>query len=130
MTRQYGISSSWRDELGRYTSVDFSPYATPLRRVSVVLIGLAVLGLATRRTREGRLLDLPGMMLVSALLLLVLTPSKHPWHFGALTGLVTLAIGAEVTRLCREHAERTGWEVRPYLIIGAGVRYTALLTWP
>ena len=109
--------SSWRQELERYTSLNGFPYATPLRRESAALIALGLFLYVTRRQRRERtLVNLPATMLAAALALLVLTPSKFPWHFGALTGLVALTIGAEVARIRRDGSEARGWQIRPYLI--------------
>jgi hypothetical protein len=117
-TSEFGITSPWRDELSRYVLVGEFPWATPLRRASVALIGLALLAFASRRrTVRCGLLDLPAMMLTLALVLFVVTPSKIAWHFGALTGLLALAVGAEVARLRDEAARSEGWQVRPYLVV-------------
>ena len=130
-TRTYGISSSWRQELERYTSLNGFPYATPLRRESVALIALGLFLYLTRRQRRERtLLNLPATMLAAALALLVLTPSKFPWHFGALTGLVALTIGAEVARIRRDGSEARGWQIRPYLITGASIVATYWAWYP
>ena len=83
-TSTYGITSTWRDELHRYVMVDTFPWATPLRRATVALIGLALLAFVSRRRTAYRLLDVPATMFAVALVLFVVTPSKLPWHFGAL----------------------------------------------
>ena len=130
-TRTYGISSSWRQELERYTSLNGLPYATPLRRESVALIALGLFLYLTRRQRRERTpLNLPATMLAAALALLVLTPSKFPWHFGALTGLVALTIGAEVARIRRDGSEARAWQVRPYVITGASIVATYWAWYP
>jgi cell wall arabinan synthesis protein len=120
-TSEFGITSSWRDELSRYVNLNTFPWATPLRRASVALIGLALLAFVTRCRTGRRLLDLPATTLGLALVLFVITPSKIPWHFGALTGLLALAVGAEVSRIRDDGARSRGWQVRPYLIVGAGI---------
>jgi hypothetical protein len=121
-TRTYGIASTWRQELERYTSVNGFPYATPLRRESVALIALGLFLYVTRRRRdERRLLNLPVTMLAAALALFVFTPSKFPWHFGAVTGLMALAVGAEVMRIREDAAAARRWQLRPYVIVGASV---------
>ena len=130
-TRTYGISSSWRQELERYTSLNGFPYATPLRRESVALIALGLFLYVTRRQRrESTLVNLPATMLAAALALLVLTPSKFPWHFGALTGLAALTIGAEVARIRRDGSDARGWQIRAYLITGASIVATYWAWYP
>ena len=120
-TSELGITMPWRSELGRYTLLDTFPFATPLRRASVALIGLALLGFLSRRRNGRGMLDLPSTMLAVAVFLLVVTPSKLPWHFGALAGLVALAVAAEVARLRDEGARSRNWELRPFLAIGAAM---------
>ena len=129
-TSESGITSSWRDEPTRYVLVDGFPWATPLRRATVVLIGFALLAFVTRRRSGGRLLDLPAVMLAVALVLFVLTPSKVAWHFGALAGLVALAVGSEVARIRDEGARSRGWQLRPYLIVGAVIAAAAWSWFP
>ena len=129
-TSEFGITSSWRDELSRYVNLNTFPWATPLRRASVALIGLALLAFVTRRRAGRRLLDLPATMLGLALALFVVTPSKIPWHFGALTGLLALAVAAEVSRIQDEGARSRGWQARPYLIVGAGIAAAAWSWFP
>ena len=121
-TRESGITQSWRDELGRYTLLGEFPFASPLRRGSVALIALAILAYAIRRRRDGRtLLDLSAVTLALALVLLVLTPSKLPWHFGALIGLSALAVAAETARIREDGVRAPGLQVRPFLVVGAVV---------
>ena len=130
-TRTYSISSSWRNEIDRYSFLNGFPWATPLRRASVALIALGLLAFVTRRRRSERgLSDLPATMLGISLVLFLLTPSKHPWHFGALTGLTALTIGAEVTRIRDEGSESRGWHLRPFLVIGATVLAAAWAWYP
>ena len=120
-TSTYGITSTWRDELHRYVMVDTFPWATPLRRATVALIGLALLAFVSRRRTAYRLLDVPATMFAVALVLFVVTPSKLPWHFGALAGLLALAVAAEVARLRDEAAQSQGWSLRPSLVVAAVV---------
>jgi len=130
-TRTYSISSSWRNEIDRYSFLNGFPWATPLRRASVALIALGLLAFVTRRRRSERgLSNLPATMLTISLVLFLLTPSKHPWHFGALTGLTALTIGAEVTRFRRDESEARGWRLRPFLAIGASVLAAAWAWYP
>ena len=79
-------------------------YGTPLRRMVVALIGLAVLAFFLRRRRNGLvLLDLPGGLARPDAHPPVATPSRHPFQFGALLGLAAVAVTAETVRL-RERA--------------------------
>jgi hypothetical protein len=104
---------SWRDELLRYQFLGAE--ATTLRRQSVALMIVAVLAYLSRPERGRRLLlDLPAASLGVALLLLIATPSKWAWHFGALAGLSAMAVAAEVTRLCTRNTTLR-WPVRPFL---------------
>jgi hypothetical protein len=111
---------SWRDEILRYAVLGEALYGTPLRRATAALMALAVLAFVLRRRRARRaLLDVPAASLAVGLLLLVAAPSKWPWHFGALVGIAALAVATETARV-REDANRsTGWQVRPFLAIGA-----------
>jgi hypothetical protein len=126
--RTYGDEiSGWRDEISRYTLLSRFPYGTPLRRGWVALAFLAVLAYLLRRRpdREGALLGLPGASLGIALLLLIATPSKLPWHFGALIGVAALALAAETARLRQDGRSAEGWELRPFLVIGAAMLVAA-----
>jgi hypothetical protein len=129
-TSELGITTPWRSELGRYTLLDTFPFATPLRRASVALIALALLAFVSRRRTARGMLDLPATILAIAVVLLVVTPSKLPWHFGALAGLVALAVGAEVARLRDDAPGSQGWEVRPFLVIGSAMLAAAWSWWP
>jgi arabinosyltransferase C len=110
---------SWYEELGRYERLGVSVWATPPRRGTVAL--MLLLGgfflLRSARTRE--LLDVPARSLVLALGLLFFTPSKLPWHFGALIGLIVVAAGAESSRLSREAARATALSARSLLFVAA-----------
>jgi hypothetical protein len=118
LIRTYGdATASWRDELTRYFFVGAE--ATVIRRASVALMLVAVAGyLARRRVASRR--DLPGTTLLIALILLIPTPSKWSWHFGALIGLAALAVAAEVARF-RAEEESLRWPVRPLVAYGAAV---------
>ena len=114
---EFGHSVAWRYELIRYTSLADFPWGTPLRRASVVLIGLALLAWALWRRRARKsLLDLPAPALGIALALFVVTPSKHPWHFGALIGLTAVAVAAETARL-RMRRSRLPGAVQPLVVL-------------
>lgn len=120
--RTYGDEiSGWRDEISRYTLLTRFPYSTPLRREWVALAFLAVLAYLLRRRpdRQGTQLGLPGASLGIALLLLIVTPSKLPWHFGAFIGIAALALAAEAARLWHDGRSTDGWQLRPFLVIGA-----------
>jgi Mycobacterial cell wall arabinan synthesis protein/Arabinosyltransferase concanavalin like domain len=119
----------WRDEIVRYDvfsavrTVELSGYGTPLRRASVALIVLAILAFAVLRgRRRSTSLDhIPTSALAVALVLLISTPSKWPWHFGALIGLAALAVAAETGRLRSEEQPSSGSTLRPLIAIGAAV---------
>jgi hypothetical protein len=120
--RTYGDEiSGWRDEISRYTLLSRFPYGTPVRREWVALAFLAVLVYLLRRRpdRQGALLGLPSASLGIALLLLIATPSKLPWHFGAFIGIAALALAAETGRLWQDSRTAEGWQLRPFLVIGA-----------
>jgi cell wall arabinan synthesis protein/arabinosyltransferase-like concanavalin domain-containing protein len=104
--------AGWREELSRY---EFrGAEATTLRRESVALMLVALFAYLLRGDRRSRLpLDLPAASLGVALLLLIPTPSKWAWHFGALAGLAALAVAAEVVRLRASSVSRS--PVRPLL---------------
>ena len=121
ITSEFGITQPWSEELTRYTLLDEFPWATPLRRASAALVALVLLAFARRRSRDRRPLDLSIMALAVALVLLVATPSKIPWHLGALTGILALAVAAEVTRFRQEARDSEGWSLRPFLVIGAAL---------
>ncbi|MDQ3672037.1 MAG: arabinosyltransferase, partial [Actinomycetota bacterium] len=116
----FQATTGWRDELLRYFLVlDVPPYATPLRRGSVVLIALVVIAflLRPRRSRQP-LLDLPAASLGVALLLFVAAPTKHSWHFGALVGLVAIAAATETARFRSESARSDRGQVRSVVTLG------------
>jgi Mycobacterial cell wall arabinan synthesis protein len=120
-TRAYGTSDySWRDEVARYAFLSDSA-GTPLRRGWVALALLAALAYVLRRRHARSSLDLPAASLGVGFALLIVTPSKWPWHFGALIGLAALAISAETVRLRRDAKEAYGWNVRPFVVIGAAL---------
>jgi hypothetical protein len=125
---------SWRDEIFRYdllsgtiTTSRLDGFGTPLRRASVALIALAVLAFMLRRPRgERTLLDLPAASLAVALVLLIGTPSKWPWHFGSLVGLVCLAVASETARLHYAAQRSSRWHAQPFIAIGAA---TLTIAW-
>ena len=121
LTRAYGLGADWRDEAARYFFLSLFPYGTTLRRASVALIVLATLAFVarSRRAGNGRLLTFPGVTLLAALGLLLLTPSKWPWHFGALLPIATIAVAAEAARIRDVAREADGWARWPFFAIGA-----------
>jgi arabinosyltransferase C len=131
--RTYGDEvSGWRDELTRYSLLSRPAYGAPLRREWVALAILAVLAYLLRRRRDASpgLLGLPAASLGVGLLLLIATPSKLPWHFGALIGLAAVAIAAETTRLREEGRRSSGWHVRPFVAVGAAMLVAAWSWFP
>jgi hypothetical protein len=49
----------------------------------------------------------------------VVTPSKLPWHFGTLIGFAALAAGSETARLVSDAHRTRGWQIRPFVVVGA-----------
>ncbi len=83
------------DELRRYELLGEAGFSSPLQRTFVVFLFMGVVGLFLRkrgRGSSGHLHRLVGWSLLISIALLTLTPSKWPWHFGALIGLVALAV--------------------------------------
>ena len=131
--RTYGDETAgWRAELSRYDQLSQSPYGAPLRRESVALIALAVIAFLLRRRsdRSGPLLDLPAAALGTGLVLFLATPSKWPWHFGALIGLTAVAVGSETIRLVATAQQTKRWSVRPLLVIAAATLAAAWSWFP
>ena len=121
-TRVYGgVAETWRDEAARYSYLSVTLFANPVRRGSVALIGLAVLAFVLRRRRERTPLDLASASLAVALVLLIATPSKWPWHFGALICIAAVSVASETVRLRRDAAEARGWSARPFVVVGAAL---------
>ena len=113
-------ATTWRDEILRYARLSEFPNATPLRRGFVVLVALCVFAFLLRRRPSPRtLLDLPAGALGLSLILLIATPSKWAWHFGALIGIAAVAVAAETLRLRDEASGSAGWHARPFLVLGA-----------
>lgn len=110
-------TASWRSELSRYAFTGAE--STTLRRESVSLMLAAVLAYLLRRDR-GRRIDIAGASLLLSLVLLIPTPSKWAWHFGALAGLAAVAVAAEVARL-RADSITSRWPVRPLIAVGVTI---------
>lgn len=120
VVRTYAFAESWRDELTRYSLLVQHHYGTPLRRVSVALIGLAALAFLVRRRRGPfTLLDFPAATLLAGVVLFVAIPSKWPSHFGTLLGVLALACCCEAARVRAEAARSTGWSLWPFVAVGA-----------
>jgi hypothetical protein len=130
ITRLYGATETWRDEIARYAFLSAEDYGTPLRRLSVALMGLVVLAFVLRASRERRgLLDFPATVLTVGLALLVLTPSKWPSHFGALIGFAALAFGAEAARLRDEGFRAERWRAWPVVAVVVASAVAAWSWW-
>jgi hypothetical protein len=121
-TRAYGgFPETWRDEIQRYDYLSITVFANPLRRGWVALAGLIVLAYVLR-SRHGRTaLGLPAASLGIALVLLIATPSKWPWHFGTLIGIAAVALATETVRLVHDARRAEGWDVRPFVVVGAAL---------
>jgi len=129
--RTYGIATAgWREEISRYALLFSShAFASPMRHMSVALMMLAVAAYVLRRRRSGKvLLDLPSLALLVSLLLLIATPSKWPFHFGTMLGVVALAVAAETARLRGEANRSDRRRALPFFAIGAAV-FTATWAW-
>jgi hypothetical protein len=116
-----GLGETWRDEATRYDLLSVTVFANPLRRGWVALIALVVLAFLLRRRSRRTDLDLPAASLGVALVLLIVTPSKWPWHFGTLIGIGAVAIAAETMRLRRDAEETPGWSARPFVVVVAAL---------
>ena len=102
----------WREDR-RYSSFGDLGGDNPIRRLSLALMILAVVGFLTRlRSVQTKVSLVPARSLAAGLLLLVLVPSKWPWHFGGLVGLAAVATSAEVARLLREGAQAGARAIR------------------
>lgn len=120
LNRTYGFNEDWRDELTRYSLLVQHHYGTPLRRISVALIGLAALAFLLRRRRERDvLLDFPATTLIAGLVLLIATPSKWPSHFGTLLGVAAVAFCCETARVRMEGRRSGGWQAWPFVAVAA-----------
>ena len=118
----------WREYI-RYTQFDEFGGATAARRLSLALLLLSVAAWLTR-SRHARtgVLTLPARSVAVALVLLAFTPSKWPWHFGALAAVGAVATAAEVARLIRVRTQPGRVPVRSIcalVVVGAA----ALWSW-
>ena len=116
-------TAGWRDELTRYSLLSRALYGPPLRRewVALALLGVLAYLLRRRRPRADPLLDLAAPALGVALVLLIATPSKVPWHFGTLIAVAAVAAACETARLLEEARAAQGWQMRPFVVIAAAV---------
>ena len=86
-------------EFLRYRNLDLTPYATPMRRMSIAFIALGIGAFLLRARRQAGLINLPAWSLVTGLFLLTLTPSKWPWHVGGLLGLAAIVVAIELRKV-------------------------------
>ncbi len=127
--RAHGAETAgWRDELTRYELLARPLYGAPLRREWVALVFLSVLAFLLRRRRSEGGLFAPALGI--ALLLLIITPAKIPWHFGALIGVAAVAVATETARLVDDARASPGWHVRPFIVIGAAMAAAAWSWFP
>ena len=126
-TAQFATGTEpWYLEYRRYEVLGAYFYATPLRHASVAVFALVAASflLRTRQSRDA--LDVPSIALLCGLGLLLFTPSKHPWHFGALLGVAAVAAGGEALRLEREARLAAPFRFRPLVLASCLV---ALVGW-
>jgi arabinosyltransferase C len=120
---------TWRDEFLRYKWL-FEPgfYSPVVRRATVLFALMAMALFFTRpsRRRDDRA-DLPAMSLVVGAALIALTPSKWPWHFGALGGFAALAVAVELRRLGLETRGGKSRNRRSLLVLAATVVASAIV---
>jgi hypothetical protein len=91
-----GQDSTFLDELVRYDRLDEAPYATVLRRLDIAFLLIGVGVFLTGKKRRGDARSLIGWSVVVSAGLLAIVPSKWPFHFGVLTGLVALLVTLEL----------------------------------
>ena len=111
------------DEVVRYRYMLEGLWSVPVRVAFVGLLLLIAIAYLTRANRDARdIWSLPARATIAALLLLSFTPSKWPWHFGTVVGLVTVALVVEFALLARE------WHPGESLRVPAMVLALAMLT--
>jgi hypothetical protein len=111
--------AGWRDELARYTTLFEPPYDTVLRRMSVLVAALTVVLVLAGTSRKRAAGDLvTSWSLAAAFVLLAVTPSKWPWHFGSLGALAVAALAVEVRHLLDDPAEESVLR-RALCVVGA-----------
>jgi hypothetical protein len=104
------------EELLRYRNLDLSPYATPMRRLSVALMGIGVGSFLMRVRRGAGAVNIPAWSVVIGLMMLAFVPSKWPSHFGGLLGLTAVVLAVELRRV-----DRARWIL---VSIGAAVAFS------
>jgi arabinosyltransferase C len=120
--RTYGVQDAWFDELRRYAYLSDVFGGPPMRRASVALMVLAILSFVLRRRpSQHRLMDVYATSLALSLGLLLLVPSKWPWHFGTLLGVAAVTVAAETARLRGDASRASGWQARPFLAVAAAI---------
>ena len=90
----------WTDEITRYDILfRHVPYNNPVRIFTVLLGFVGLISNITRPKNPKRPeLNIVSDSLLFAFLLLLLTPSKWPWHFGALVPFLAAGFAAEVIK--------------------------------
>lgn len=102
--------ATWHDEFERYTLLLNAPYGVTVRRASVFFAGIAAFLFLTRRRRQWKpTIDVPAASLFIAAGIFLFTPSKWPWHFGAVAPFAAVALVVELARVRAEGAERSTW---------------------
>ena len=126
-------SVGWRAELVRYSAIALSQeghlvgYGTPLRRASVALIVLVALAaFVLARRKSDPLLRIAIYTLPLALLVFLVTPTKWPWHFGALLAPTALSAAMFVNWVRNERESATSWSARPLVVLGC---LTVAIAW-
>jgi arabinosyltransferase A len=101
------IRRGWRDEFERYVALfSGASWDTLLRRLSFMVIMLVlILSLAVRRHRTDLRSQLASLSLLTGLLLLPITQTKWPWHFGALAGYAIIGLLIEL-HVAQQYFER------------------------
>jgi arabinosyltransferase C len=108
----------WWSEWDRYTVLIQNGWGTPIRIMSTILPLLVVLSFALRRGASlPKHLALPAQSLAVALVLLVLTPDKSPYHLGAIAGIVAVAAAVESGRFAARQAAAGRSTVGPVLAV-------------
>jgi arabinosyltransferase B/arabinosyltransferase C len=127
------------DELVRYR--DLLGNATVLQLAAVLAGGLALVAwtvaavhalVARRRGAPGAAAGaalVPGLLLVLAVGLLALTPSKWIYHFGSVAAIAALAVAVEVERIARRPAARARL-VAPAVVVAVALLGARVFTNP
>ena len=111
-----GLTYTWRDAIVHYQSL-FGVGNAP-RRLTLLIPVAAVVAYASRLDRtESPESRLPARAFVVALLLMLPSPSKWLWHFGALSGLGVVVAVHEWERLRRSWLE-SSWPLKGAVLVG------------